>query len=733
MTYLVGIFSGDKLGKRGISFVFLLLILSTLFLSSFAQVLAQGGGADSGGAANPPPIPVGGPGTFPVGGNGPGAGTGGGATGGTGAGNVPYGDDYSGSANQTEPVPLVQTGGTSDPVLLLLHAIFVTGLGWVVGQIGYMFDYSVNNFIIGFGELYLNQNIGQNIDNLWTTVRDIFNLTFIFGLVYIGFKMILDSSDSSARKMLVSLIGAALLVNFSLFITKFVVDFSNIAAYQIYTAFAGTSPGVFSLTESFKNLMGINEILGVRYIQTEGGYQYVVGLAIVLLVLGYVFLAGALMIMIRFVVLCIYMVFSPFMFLGWVFPALQHYSRDYWSGFLRQAFFAPAFMFMLYLSYRVASSFPSSQRSFAYVFGTTQDGSQGGFAGSTSAIDPTIPFFAMVIVFLVASIVVAKKMGAHGATMTASFGKNITGRAKNAITYMPRAGTRMAVNKAGEMSERGLNRLQARGGVLGKLASTNTVDRALRGAAESASNAKLGTVGSNKEQRKYAAGISARADQTRRADERKGDDIERVNSFKNADSTLAKTSATADELNSAFETLGKTIKEMSDEQRTDLGINKLKSTQIAAHLTDGHIESLEKSGKFSRQEISEIKASRTNAFTNIAATGHSITSGSIPSAASSTTVTSKQRQKLMNRSVQDIAKMPTEVFTKPAMAQYLTPQMVEEKMKTGAINSSQLEEIRNNIEANVIHATSANPSSLKMWRKWSDNTVYGAQLGINFA
>ena len=421
MTYLDGFLGGDKIFKKVFASTLLLLIISALFLSSFVHVFAQGGGADSGGAANPPSF---GPGTFPIGGNGSGdAGNGsdgsGAGAGGTGGGAA--------DSDQAPVAPVITpVGGTNDPILLVLHAI-VTAVGWIAGQFGYMFDYAISNYIVGFGDKYINYNIGDVIDNLWSTVRDIFNLTFIFGLVYIGFKMILDSGDSSARKMLVSLIGAALLVNFSLFITKFIVDFSNIAAYQIYKAFAGSAAnGEFSLTRAFMNQMGIDSLFSVPYID---GYQYILGLLIIFLVLAYVFLAGAIMIIIRFVVLNIYMVFSPLMFLGWVFPAMKGYSTKYWSGFLSQAFFAPAFLFMLYLSYRVADSYKYTGKDFNLIFNPQSS----TFGGNATSVNEIIPYFAMVIVFLVASIVVAKKMGGTSASLGIAMTNKIRGKAQSFV------------------------------------------------------------------------------------------------------------------------------------------------------------------------------------------------------------------------------------------------------------------------------------------------------------
>lgn len=492
MTQLVGILSGDKIFKQAFYCSLLFTAICILFLSSFVSVLAQAGGIP--GIDRPYRPGEAPPGTTtgtPLNPNDPNLlppRTGGGGVGAGGVVNPPGGVDA--IAAQAQAIAASENvGATPDGVLGFIHTYVLTGIGWVVGQAGKAFDYAISEFIVGFGRLYIT-GTGETIDALWGTVRDIFNLTFIFGLVYIGFKMILDSSDSNARKMLVSLIGAALLVNFSLFITKFVIDFSNIAATQIYNAFE--SSGQLSITNGFMTMMGINSLIGVPY--TAGGsFAYVIGMLIIFAVLAYVFLAGAIMIIIRFVVLNIYMVFSPFMFLGWVFPALQSYSRDYWSGFLRQAFFAPAFIFMLYLSYRVASTFPV-QRDLGHMFNPN--------GSSLSEAAATIPFFAMVIVFLCASMIVAKKMGAHGSTMAISVGNKIRGNAqsfvgRNSIGRL--AGGFGDMNDSLEGSRTGRNFKRAL-----SVASLGTFDeRTRRNLAKAGKDAKFGGSYSRSDDKKF--------------------------------------------------------------------------------------------------------------------------------------------------------------------------------------------------------------------------------------
>lgn len=418
MTQLVRNLSREVLSKNTLFFVLVFTCIFTLFYVQHLNI-AFGQGSDGIPGIDRPYRPGERPPVTPTPTPAPG-----------GSPGIDYGtpltvDEAAAAAAEAEALATSENlGALDDPVLQFLHKYVLTGIGSFVGYTGEAFDYAIEEYIIGFGNLYINKNVGVAIDSLWSTVRDIFNLTFIFGLVYIGFKMILDSGDSNARKMLVSLIGAALLVNFSLFITKFVVDFSNIAAAQIYNAFSGSGAADFSITNGFMTMMGVGQIFSVE-MTASAGYAYIVGMLIVFAVLIYVFLAGAVMIIIRFVVLCIYMVFSPMMFLGWVFPSMKGHSEKYWSGFLKQAFFAPAFIFMLYLSYRVTHTFNYTTKNWGHFFG------QG--VADPVGVDGLIPFFAMVVVFLLASIMVAKNMGAVGASTVVSVGQNIRGRAQVAL------------------------------------------------------------------------------------------------------------------------------------------------------------------------------------------------------------------------------------------------------------------------------------------------------------
>src|SRR3989338_8733438 len=70
----------------------------------------------------------------------------------------------------------------------------------------------------------------------WTTVRDIANMAFIFILIYIALTVMLAAETSGTIKTLAVVVVIALLVNFSFFFTRVVIDAGNIVAVQFYNA-----------------------------------------------------------------------------------------------------------------------------------------------------------------------------------------------------------------------------------------------------------------------------------------------------------------------------------------------------------------------------------------------------------------------------------------------------------------------------------------------------------------
>jgi len=306
---------------------------------------------------------------------------------------------------------------------------------------------AISNFVVGFGNMYNTTGLGVAINDVWGTIRDIFNLFFIFGLVYIGFKMILDSSSNTAKRALIYIFLAALLVNFSLFFSKFVVDVSNITAAQIASASdfkqkSAITGDKFAIANRFMDIFGLSKIFnskddsnnspvvsGTFSSPNATGFGNIFYTLIIFLVTGFVFFAGAFLLTIRFVTLLFFIVLSPVMFIGWVFPFFESYSREYWRKFLGQAFFAPAYILMLLISIRIFEKFRNflADKSIVGAINPSPNKSM------EESVGDTVPYFIMMCGFLIGSIIVAQKIGAAGAGMAVSAGNTALKKSRQAL------------------------------------------------------------------------------------------------------------------------------------------------------------------------------------------------------------------------------------------------------------------------------------------------------------
>lgn len=317
----------------------------------------------------------------------------------------------------------------------------LTSIGGLVLSLGgKLLDVSLSWFVYGMKDTLDTLHLTSVISEIWELVRDLFNLFFIFGLIFIGFKIILDIDDSRSKTTLVTLIIAALLINFSLYVTQVVVDFSNIASAEIGQLLMTSEPErstvfgmkISNISSGFiaavdlnslasTTLSKVNELSTGKTISLpEGGlgigHALAMGLtiALMLILIGFVFAAGAIIMFTRFMYLIFLMMFSPVMFLGWVLPGFASRTKDWWNALFTQAFVGPAYLFMLYVALVALKNLMNSPVT----------------SGDTSII-AFIMSSLIVSAFVWAALLVAQKMGAAGADMAVNtgqgWGKSIRG------------------------------------------------------------------------------------------------------------------------------------------------------------------------------------------------------------------------------------------------------------------------------------------------------------------
>ena len=350
----------------------------------------------------------------------------------------------------------------------IVYFLVIKLFGMFVSLGALLLNFGIDYFVIGFGGTFNNSGIGVAVNDTWAIIRDFVNLGFIFGLVYIGIKMILDSDSGNTRRWLVNLILAALLVNFSLFATKFAIDIGNRLAAEIAVAGLGAvdkGNGVYEsnvggqlmvrmgLTSVFNSQDGILSSVRAASDQSESApWGYIFGIAILFMVAAFVFAAGGLLLIVRFVVLIIYLITSPLMFAGWVIPGLSDGMRKYWRDLLSRVFFAPIYFVFLYFSFQVMDGLQKAIKGPAGTDTTFSKPDWGGLLtltpNSPMSTTGTLPFFILICVLLVGSLRAASKLGAEGADKALKIGKGWSNKIQNGARNTARAGGRGATGWA---------------------------------------------------------------------------------------------------------------------------------------------------------------------------------------------------------------------------------------------------------------------------------------------
>lgn len=236
----------------------------------------------------------------------------------------------------------------------------------------------------------------------WGIVRDFCNMFFIFVLLYVAFSTILDLNGAKTKEMIVNVVIIGILINFSLFATKIIIDTSNILARVFYNqntisiSSNGENselgefneiklsealisrvnpqalitrgeditkiqlPGTSSVDESGKSVTEGDKDLNEKEIKytdgniDAGNFIIITLLTVIINIVGiWVFLSCTILFVIRVVGLWVAMIVVPFAFFSYTVPQLQSIDmvgwKKWWPETLNLAFMAPIFAFFMYI------------------------------------------------------------------------------------------------------------------------------------------------------------------------------------------------------------------------------------------------------------------------------------------------------------------------------------------------------------------------------------------------
>jgi hypothetical protein len=383
-------------------------------------------------------------------------------------------------------IPSLNLDACAASIVYIIMWIF----SWFLWLAGKILDMSIY-YTLNMADLMKHVPI---VDIGWRIFRDLANILFIFILLWTAIGTILGLATGKTKEIIVNLVIVALLMNFSLFITKAVIDGSNIVALHFYNLIVTPNPkpngdeiqSVVSFvtpTSSFSGaFMEGLKIQTVYEPQTAGGQALqqagiqsdlnsqiaggvinfgkiiLIGIfgIILMITAAYVFIVAAILFIIRVVVLMMVMILSPLGFLSFVLPSTEHYAEEWKEKLISQSIFAPIYMALCYVvvltiqtdafkfgvmtvnrqdtAYSAASTAVSAAK---LIFGT------GGADNGTTAGLAFVFNFILLIGLMLGSIMVAHKLEATGVEFADEVGKEaraFVGRTVVRGTYVSAVG-----------------------------------------------------------------------------------------------------------------------------------------------------------------------------------------------------------------------------------------------------------------------------------------------------
>ncbi len=399
---------------------------------------------------------------------------------------------------------------------LVYYAIYVP-ISWFAGLFGMLFD-----FFLGYSLNDASYRADFAVRG-WQLVRDISNIFFIIILVYTGL-MTVFSNKSNMKQVLPNLILNALLINFSLFATRVIIDISNVTARVFYNSvevcegkcvkaadgsITNLKVGVGNykpLSEKIVSSFNPQKIFSTQVLNVENAtgstkgvngtvtfddtssdsektnplnrndyatYYIIVSLiaATILFAVAMMFWKTAFFFLGRVIGLYIAMIFSPFAFLSKgnmpIVSKIKEFSWDKWlSDTTMYALLAPIFVFFLYIIY----SFIDSD----FITGFTNVNSGSNFLETVIYI--AIP---MLIVYMMIKkgVKIAEDYAGEAGKLIQGYAEKATGFIGGAALGVATggaafAGTRLAgALKLSENKRADLMQQKAEGGISGRIAS----------------------------------------------------------------------------------------------------------------------------------------------------------------------------------------------------------------------------------------------------------------------
>lgn len=309
---------------------------------------------------------------------------------------------------------------------------------------GNLFDYSIE-IAVNSAEFLKKLNV---IEPTWAFVRDALNMTFIFILLYIAVQILLGKGGYTAKGSIARLVIVAILMNFSLFAAKAMIDASNIISLNIYEGIKSRQNGQErgNVSERIMTTLGLSgvynfgEIFDKKAIPGCGGAPgtiLTVGIfgTILLIITSLTFLLAAVLFFLRMLNILVLFITSPIYVWGHAMESefFRKKTNAWWSSMKHAISFPIIYMLMLYVALAMFAQLNSAQQASGNRVSLIKlicDTSQTADASVFDKL-PLILNFLLVIMSLVGIIMYAAKKSGDGGLATGKLSSQFSEKINN--------------------------------------------------------------------------------------------------------------------------------------------------------------------------------------------------------------------------------------------------------------------------------------------------------------
>lgn len=233
--------------------------------------------------------------------------------------------------------------------------------------------------------------------------RGFANMLLVLVLVYIAIATILRLANYETRKLLVTFIFVALLVNFAPVIVGVIVDASNIIMNFFVEDLKADAFGKIMAAKVESISAGFTERTEI-----ESGWDQITQLAVMvpfLWILTLILLLFTILFILRYLVIWLLVILAPLAFVAYILPNTRKYFEQWWSQLINWSFIGVTCGFFLYLGLLLVTKVPT-------VISTPTTSGDGTF-------NAILPFFVSII-FLGIGFTFGLKTSAAGASAVIS-------------------------------------------------------------------------------------------------------------------------------------------------------------------------------------------------------------------------------------------------------------------------------------------------------------------------